>query len=106
MLAACLFGLPLHPFVSRPSPLHVNGYDKVTERADREDGEEDPEGGCHVGYVNHCYFWIVIASRVAITLTISPGNALRVSLILSVLVSIMGLPGFPATFRCPSACLA
>ena len=52
------------------------------------------------------YFWTVIASAVAITLTTSPGNAFKVSLMALVLVSIIGLPTLPATFRFPAGFLA
>jgi len=56
MLAACSFGFPSHSLITRPGSLNVNGDDKIRERHQGEEGEEKPEGGSHVLYVDNSRF--------------------------------------------------
>jgi len=72
MLAACLFGLPLHPFVSGPGALQVNGDHKVTERHQDKERKEKPETWRHVLYVNNsCFIHKTPLSTVGIPVCLS-----------------------------------
>ena len=48
MPAAGLFGFPSHAVITGPRSVHVNAYDEVAERRNREEGQEEPKPWRHV----------------------------------------------------------